>query len=80
MNATSWGTDSLHVNAGFPDINGVEVGTRSSRIQGIDARAIEKAIVAAQTPGEPVKLRSAAHRRQNIRHLVPHGRQGPNRQ
>lgn len=49
-----WGNGSIRVVVGFPDINGVEVGTRV-RIQGIDVGEIE-AIVPPEQPGEPVKL------------------------
>jgi phospholipid/cholesterol/gamma-HCH transport system substrate-binding protein len=52
---SGWASDSLHATVGFPDINGVEVGTRV-RIQGMDAGEIE-AIVPPENPGESVKLR-----------------------
>lgn len=52
---TGWGADNFRVQAGFPDINGVEVGMRV-RIQGMDAGEIE-AIVPPDNPGEPVTLR-----------------------
>jgi phospholipid/cholesterol/gamma-HCH transport system substrate-binding protein len=51
---SGWGGGSIHVLVGFPDINGVEVGTRV-RIQGMDAGEIE-AIIPPSNPGEPVKL------------------------
>jgi phospholipid/cholesterol/gamma-HCH transport system substrate-binding protein len=51
---SGWGGGSIHVLVGFPDINGVEVGTRV-RIQGMDAGEIE-AIVPPDNPGESVKL------------------------
>ena len=50
-----WGSDSFRVHVGFPDINGVEVGTRV-RIQGMDAGEID-AIAEPNLPGEHVKLR-----------------------
>ena len=49
-----WGGGSIRVLVGFPDVGGVDVGTRV-RIQGIDAGEIE-AIVPPEYPGEPVKL------------------------
>ncbi len=49
-----WGGGSIRVLVGFPDINGVEVGTRV-RIQGMDAGEIE-AIVQPDKRGDPVKL------------------------
>lgn len=49
-----WGGGSIRVFVGFPDINGVEVGTRV-RIQGIDAGEVE-AILPPENPGEAVKL------------------------
>jgi phospholipid/cholesterol/gamma-HCH transport system substrate-binding protein len=52
---SGWGSDSLHVTVGFPDVGGVEAGTRV-RIQGMDAGEIE-AVVPPDNPGEPVKLR-----------------------
>ena len=51
---SGWGGGSIHVLVGFPDINGVEVGTRV-RIQGMDAGEIE-AILPPDDPGQPVKL------------------------
>jgi phospholipid/cholesterol/gamma-HCH transport system substrate-binding protein len=51
---SGWGSGSIRIFVGFPDINGVEVGTRV-RIQGIDAGEVE-AIHPPQVPGEPVKL------------------------
>jgi phospholipid/cholesterol/gamma-HCH transport system substrate-binding protein len=50
-----WGNGSLRVHAAFPDINGVEKGTRV-RIQGMDAGEIET-IVLPENPGDKVKLR-----------------------
>jgi phospholipid/cholesterol/gamma-HCH transport system substrate-binding protein len=50
-----WGSDNFRVHAGFPDVGGVEVGTRV-RIQGMDAGEIE-AIEPPDNPGEPVRLR-----------------------
>src|SRR6516165_869905 len=52
---TGWGSDSFRVVAGFPDVGGVEVGSRV-RIQGIDAGEVE-ALLPPERPGEPVKLR-----------------------
>ena len=52
---SGWGGGSIRVLVGFPDINGVEVGTRV-RIQGMDAGEIE-AILPPDDPGQPVKLR-----------------------
>ncbi|MBI3822946.1 MAG: MCE family protein [Planctomycetes bacterium] len=49
-----WGGGSIRVLVGFPDVAGVEVGTRV-RVQGIDAGEIE-AILAPTKPGDPVKL------------------------
>ena len=51
---SGWGGGSIRVLVGFPDINGVEVGTRV-RIQGMDAGEIE-AILPPDDPGQPVKL------------------------
>ena len=51
---SGWGGGSIRVVVGFPDINGVEVGTRV-RIQGMDAGEIE-AILPPENPGEPVKV------------------------
>jgi phospholipid/cholesterol/gamma-HCH transport system substrate-binding protein len=58
---------AFHVSAGFPDIAGVEVGTRV-RIQGLDAGEVE-AIVPPAAPGEPVllRLRLAGRYRQLVR-------------
>ena len=50
-----WNGDSFRVVAGFPDVGGVEVGSRV-RIQGIDAGEIET-LLPPERPGEPVKLR-----------------------
>src|SRR5579884_3952622 len=61
-----WTSASLRVQVGFPDINGVEVGTRV-RIQGIDAGEVE-AIVPPERPGAPVKLRLRVARKYH--HLV----------
>lgn len=63
---SGWVSDSFRVHAGFPDIQGVEVGTRV-RIQGIDAGEIE-AIVLPDMPGNNVKLRLRIGGR--YRHLV----------
>src|SRR6267378_221803 len=52
---TGWGSDNFRVVAGFPDVGGVEVGSRV-RIQGIDAGDVE-ALLPPALPGEPVKLR-----------------------
>lgn len=49
------GSDSFRVQVGFPDINGVEVGTRV-RIQGMDVGEVE-AIVRPEQRGDKVKLR-----------------------
>jgi phospholipid/cholesterol/gamma-HCH transport system substrate-binding protein len=49
------GGGAFHVSAGFPDIGGVEVGTRV-RVQGIDAGEVE-AIVPPATAGGNVALR-----------------------
>jgi phospholipid/cholesterol/gamma-HCH transport system substrate-binding protein len=51
---SGWGGGRIRIVAGFPDINGVEVGTRV-RIQGMDAGEIE-AILPPENPGEPVRL------------------------
>jgi phospholipid/cholesterol/gamma-HCH transport system substrate-binding protein len=50
-----YGTDALQVRAGFPEIRGVEVGTRV-RVQGIDAGEVV-AILPPESPGAPVLLR-----------------------
>ena len=63
---TGWGADNFRVHAGFPDINGVEVGTRV-RLQGIDAGEVE-AIVTPATPGSNVTLRMRIAGK--YRHLV----------
>lgn len=63
---SGWGTDNFRVHAGFPDVGGVEVGTRV-RIQGIDAGEIE-AILPPENPGEPVNVRLRL--RGKYRHLV----------
>jgi phospholipid/cholesterol/gamma-HCH transport system substrate-binding protein len=50
-----WSRPHFHVTVGFPDVAGVEVGTRV-RVQGIDAGEVE-AVLPPARPGEPVKLR-----------------------
>jgi phospholipid/cholesterol/gamma-HCH transport system substrate-binding protein len=50
-----WVRDAFHVRAGFPDVAGVEVGTRV-RVQGIDAGEVE-AVELPANPGHPVLLR-----------------------
>ncbi len=52
---TGFGGSSVRVQAGFPDIRGVETGTRV-RFQGIDVGEVE-AIVPPEQPGQPVQLR-----------------------
>jgi phospholipid/cholesterol/gamma-HCH transport system substrate-binding protein len=52
---TGLGGDSFRALVGFPDIKGVEVGSRI-RIQGMDAGEVE-AIVPPERPGALVKLR-----------------------
>ncbi len=63
---SGWGSDNFRVHVGFPDVGGVEVGTRV-RIQGMDAGEIE-AIVPPENPGEPVRLRLRLSGK--YRHLV----------
>jgi phospholipid/cholesterol/gamma-HCH transport system substrate-binding protein len=48
-------SDTFHVEAGFPQIRGVEAGTRV-RVQGIEAGEVE-AVLPPQTPGGDVHLR-----------------------
>ncbi len=52
---TGFGGSSVRVQAGFPDIRGVEAGTRV-RFQGIDVGEVE-AILPPEQPGQPVQLR-----------------------
>jgi phospholipid/cholesterol/gamma-HCH transport system substrate-binding protein len=52
---TGWSSDHFRVAAAFPDVGGVEAGTRV-RIQGIDAGEVE-AVLPPARPGQPVKLR-----------------------
>jgi phospholipid/cholesterol/gamma-HCH transport system substrate-binding protein len=52
-----FGQEPLHVRVGFPEIRGVEVGTRV-RIQGIDAGEVVN-ILPPETPDSPVVLRLA---------------------
>jgi phospholipid/cholesterol/gamma-HCH transport system substrate-binding protein len=61
-----FGKDSLTVQAGFPEIRGVEVGTRV-RIQGIDAGEVI-AILPPTGPDSPVVLRLRV--RGDYRHLI----------
>ncbi|MBM3992663.1 MAG: MCE family protein [Planctomycetes bacterium] len=51
---SGWTSGSLRVLVGFPDVGGVEVGSRV-RVQGIDAGEVE-AIMPPDKPGEPVRL------------------------
>jgi phospholipid/cholesterol/gamma-HCH transport system substrate-binding protein len=50
-----WLGEAFHVRAAFPDVAGVEVGTRV-RVQGLDAGEVE-AIDLPAAPGQPVVLR-----------------------
>lgn len=50
-----WGDKALHVQVAFPEVRGVEVGTRV-RIQGLDAGDVVEARP-PEKPGEPVVLR-----------------------
>jgi phospholipid/cholesterol/gamma-HCH transport system substrate-binding protein len=61
-----WGSDSIRVVVGFPDVGGVEKGTRV-RIQGIDAGEIEE-IIPPENPGDKVKLKLRIAGK--LRHLV----------
>jgi phospholipid/cholesterol/gamma-HCH transport system substrate-binding protein len=61
-----WGSDTFRVVAGFPDVGGVEVGSRV-RIQGIDAGEVE-AVLPPERAGAPVKLRLRIARKYH--HLV----------
>jgi hypothetical protein len=61
-----WAREHFHVVAGFPDIGGVEVGSRV-RIQGIDAGEVV-AILPPERPGQFVKLRLRIADR--LHHLV----------
>ena len=61
-----FGKDSLTVQAGFPEIRGVEVGTRV-RIQGIDAGEVVR-IDTPDGPHDPVILRLRI--KKDYRHLV----------
>jgi len=61
-----FGANGLTVYAGFPEIRGVEVGTRV-RIQGIDAGEVI-ALEAPEKPGGPVLLRMRL--KGDYRHLV----------
>lgn len=54
VGSKGWLSDAFRVRASFPDINGVEVGTRV-RLQGMDAGEVE-AIEMPSTPGQPVLL------------------------
>jgi phospholipid/cholesterol/gamma-HCH transport system substrate-binding protein len=60
------GRDSFRVVAGFPDIGGVEIGTRV-RVQGIDAGEVED-ILPPAAAGEPVRLKLRVAGK--YRHLV----------
>src|SRR5262245_10673184 len=60
------GQNDLHVQVGFAEIKGVEVGTRV-RIQGIDAGEVER-IPPPETPSSPVLLRLRV--KGEFRHLV----------
>src|SRR5262245_5617451 len=64
-----FGSNSLHVRAAFPEVRGVEVGTRV-RIQGIDAGEVA-AILPPEGPDKPVVLRLKL--RAEYRHLVRAG-------
>lgn len=67
VGARGWpGHDDLHVQAGFREIRGVEVGTRV-RLQGIEAGEVV-AIVPPQNPADPVVLRLRV--KGPYRHLV----------
>jgi phospholipid/cholesterol/gamma-HCH transport system substrate-binding protein len=61
-----WGSDSLRVVVAFPDVGGVEKGTRV-RIQGMDAGEIEE-IIPPENPGDKVKLKLRIAGK--LRHLV----------
>ncbi len=61
-----YGKDALHVRTGFPEIRGVEVGTRV-RIQGIDAGEVVD-IVPPDSPDGNVVLRLRL--KSEFRHLV----------
>jgi phospholipid/cholesterol/gamma-HCH transport system substrate-binding protein len=61
-----WGSDSIRVVVGFPDVGGVEKGTRV-RIQGMDAGEIEE-IIPPENPGDKVKLKLRIAGK--FRHLV----------
>src|SRR5580704_6181486 len=61
-----YGKDALHVRTGFPEIRGVEVGTRV-RIQGIDAGEVVE-IVPPESPDGNVVLRLRL--KGEYRHLV----------
>jgi ABC-type transporter Mla subunit MlaD len=50
-----WAREHFHVTAGFPDVGGVEVGSRV-RVQGLDAGEVA-AILPPARPGEPVRLK-----------------------
>ena len=65
---SGWGSENIRVVAGFPDVGGVEVGTRV-RIQGMDAGEVER-LVSPERPGESVKLRLRIAGK--YRHLVGH--------
>ncbi len=60
------GRNDLHVQATFPEIKGIEVGTRV-RLHGIDAGEVEF-ISAPDRPGEPVLIRLRV--KEEYRHLV----------
>jgi phospholipid/cholesterol/gamma-HCH transport system substrate-binding protein len=49
-----WGSDRFHVVAAFPDVGGVEVGSRV-RLQGMDAGEVE-AVTPPDQPGQRVRL------------------------
>jgi len=58
--------DSFHVRAGFPSVNGVEVGTKV-RVRGMDAGEVVALEVPASTGGQ-IQLRLRIH--DKFRHLV----------
>lgn len=63
---SGWGSDRFRVTVGFPDVGGVEPGTRV-RIQGMDVGEIER-LVPPETPGQLVKLELRIQGK--YRHLV----------
>jgi phospholipid/cholesterol/gamma-HCH transport system substrate-binding protein len=61
-----YGKDTLHVRASFPEVRGVEEGTRV-RVQGIEAGEVA-GIIAPDGPGNPVLLRLRI--KGDYRHLI----------